>query len=49
MIVLEGREEVSILDSAGAGSFIDPDRGVGDRSEHFAERFDRNQAMRLER
>jgi hypothetical protein len=48
-IVLEGREEVSILDSASAGSFIDPDRGVGDRSEHFAERFDRNQAMRLER
>jgi hypothetical protein len=48
-IVLEGRESVSILDSAGAGSFIDPDRGVGDRSEYFTERFDRNQAMNLER
>lgn len=48
-IVLDGRESVSILDSAGAGSFFDPDRGDGDRSEYFAEHFDRNQAANLER
>ncbi|GEM_PF-860803 len=48
-IVLDGRESKSLLDSVGAGSFIEPDRGVGDRSEYFAEHFDRNQAMSLER
>jgi hypothetical protein len=48
-IVLDGRESMSILDSVGAESFIDPDRGAGDRSEYFAEHSDRNQAMSLER
>jgi hypothetical protein len=48
-IVLDGRESMSILDSVGAGSLIEPDRGVGDRSEYFAEHFDRNQTASLER
>lgn len=48
-IAVDGREAANILNSVGTEDFIDPERGVGNRSDDFAEQFDRKQAMSFER
>lgn len=48
-IVVDGREAANILDYIGPEGFMDPDHGIGDRNDNFAEHFDRNQAMSFER
>jgi hypothetical protein len=48
-IVIDERQAANILDSVGTEGFIDPDRGVGNRSDDFTEQFDLKQAMSFER
>jgi hypothetical protein len=48
-IAVDGREAANILNSFGTEGFIDPERGVGNRSDDFAEQFDLKQAMSFER